>query len=596
MIKSFVITVIMVLFSYAAVFTQEQERPTPPPRETRMPEADRIEREEPQRDRLPEFELPEYVITGRATFRLPYIHKPKITEQNIYIAEVSETMESIDRDVETTPIDLPTKSFGEFRTVPAMQHGQVRLGYGRFNTPAVSGWANYRSGAWDVSGRLSYLNTEGHELYAEGYDLDGRLQFGYRIPREAPTLVRGGRPHLIIGFEGLKHGLFRPAMGVDLNGFDLRKRTFRSSYSEIGFQSGTDAPFEFDFTFGWRGSTLENEEHPVDNGEVNIPQLNDDEVYSRLTTLGYIEAVRFRSSIEYIVNNLDFDTEAELNNPHFFKGAATALFPVVQDYMTLELGGSLYSTRHTHSDFESFVKPFIELRVSPVQSFTVYGRYAPEVIHRSLYSLHHYYPYTGWWAPDEGQQVMIMPSDEKINVAAGVEFIPHRQLNVHAYAHYREIEAYPGFHSMNSYGTLNLTYLGTTTLFSINADIRYALTDRDILTTQTSLRYTTNDHFDSSVPFIAPVEIAAMYTHEFEFGLRASAGFEFLSSRRAAYLAGDSDALGTLVNLNLDVQYQFHNIMGVYMKLDNVLNHSYERYYTYSARPFYVEGGIQLSF
>ncbi len=587
MIKSFVICIIITLVTVSTGYTQE--RPTPPPRETRIPETDRIEREEPQRERLPEFELPEYVITGRATFRLPYVHKPKITEQNIYIPEVAETMTGVDRDIETTPVDLPTKSFGEFRTIPAMQHGQARLGYGRFNTPVVSGWAHYRSGSWDASGRLFYLNTEGHETFFEGYDVDGRFQFGYRVPQEAPALVRGGRPYLTIGFKGLKYGLYQAA-GPEP--FPLiQDRIFRTSYSEIGFQSGTEAPFDFDFTFGWRGSTLEDE-----FGEP-VTQINDDEVYIRLHTLGYIESVRFRSSIEYIVNNLDFDNEEELNDPHYFKGTATAFFPVVEEYITLELGGSIYSTRHTHSEYESSVKPFVELRMMPLRSVTVYGRYAPEIIHRSLYSLQNIYPYLRWQAIMPEQQVAVIPSDEKINATAGVEFVPHRQLNINAYTQYREIEAYPAFHSLDDYyRSFYLTYLGTSKLFSISADVRYAFTERDILTTQTSLRYTTNDYFDSSVPHVAPVEIAAIYTREFSPDMRASAGLEFLSSRRAAFKTADSDALGTFVNLSLDVQYQFHNIMGVYMKLDNILNQSYERFYTYPARPLYIEGGIQISF
>lgn len=593
MMKRAVISIIMMLIIFGTGYAQEQERPTPPPRETRIPDTDRIEREEPRQDRLPEFELPEYVITGRATFRLPYVHKPKVTEQAIYIPDESEKMAGVDRDIATTPVDIPTKSFGEFRTIPAMQHGQVRLGYGRYNTPVVSGWANYRSGAWDVSGRLSYMNTEGHDPSFDGYDLDGRFQFGYRIPQEAPALFRGGRPYLTIGFEGTQYGLYwRAPVRPPAQFTDIQERNFRSSYSEIGFQSGADAPFDFDIMFGWRGSTLE------DKFEEPVARFNEDEFYTRLHTLGYVESVRFRTSVEYIVNNLDFEDEEDLNDPQFLKGTASALFPVVEDYITLELGGGIYSTRDTHSDYETSFKPFVELRLMPLRSVTVYGRYAPEMIYRSLYSLQTMYPYIRWQAVMPEIQGAVVHSDEKFNAAAGIEFIPHRRVNVNAYTQYREIDAYPAFHSLDefSYRAFYLTYLGRSKIFSVNADIRYALSERDILTTQTSLRYTTNDYFNSSVPHIAPVEIAAVYTREFSPGLRASAGLEFLSSRRAAYETGDSDALGTFLNLNLDVQYQFHNIMGVYMKLDNILNQSYERFYTYPARPFYVEGGIQLSF
>ncbi len=592
--KSFVIGIFIVFLGSSLVHTQEQERPTPPPRETDIP--DRIEREEPDRERLPEFELPEYVITGRATFRLPYVHKPKITEQNIYVAEITERMTGVDRELETSPIDIPTKTFGEFRQLPSVQHGQVRLGYGRFNTPVISGWANFRSGDWDVSGRLSYLNTEGYEDFAEGYDLDGRFQFGYRLSQDLPALLRGGRSSLTIGFEGLKYGLFSQT-SVDDDDIGLpiiiedphtMDRTWRSSYSEIGFESGAGAPFDYDLLFGWRGSTLDNDAGPV-------TRLNDDELYVRLSTLGYIEAVRFRTGFEYIVNNLDIEVDDEINDPQYLRGSVTALFPIADDFMSFEVGGSIYSTRGTHADRETSLKPFAEVRVMPQRSFTIYARYAPEVNHRSLHSLQHYYPYLGWWAIPPGV-VAIMPSDEKINVAAGVEFNPHRKLNVNAYTQYLEIDGYPGLYGVDSYGTVQLTHLGTSKIFSVNSDVRYVLSDRDILTSKISLRYTKNDYFDSSIPQIAPVAIAGVYTREFPFGLRASAGIEFLSPRRASYRVGGDDGLDHLINLNLDVHYQFHNIMGVYMKFDNLLNQSYERYFTYPARPFYIEGGIQISF
>jgi len=597
---SFVISIIIVFVVFGSVYAQEQERPTPPPRETEIPEEERIEREEPRRDRLPEFELPEYVITGRATFRLPYVHKPKITEQNIYVAEASKTMKGVARDIETSPVELPTKSFGEFHPVPSMQYGHVRLGFGRYNTPVISGWANYRSQEWDVAGRLGYMNTEGYESFAEGYDLDGRFQFGYRISSDAPAIVRGGRPYLTIGFEGHKYGVFAPGEVIPDTSLFTHPRTFRTGYSEIGFQSGTDAMFDYDLTLGWRGSTLEEEAEPD-------LRFNDDELYVQMSTLGYIESVRFKTDLKYISNSIDLDynqespgddedlTNPEINSPRFFKGQVTAMFPFSDNSITLELGGNFYSARGTHTEIESSIKPFVELRVMPFRAITVYGRFAPEMYHNSLYSYQHSHRYIHWW-PVDVNDFLILPSDEKINVTAGIEYIPHRRINVNAYAKYREVEQYPAFESIDEYGIHTLSYLGKSTFFSVNGDVRYSLTDRDIITTQAALRYTKNDFYDTSIPYIAPVEIAAMYTRDFPFGLRTSAGVEFVSSRRAAFLTGDSDELGTFVNLNLDVQYQFHNIMGVYLKFDNILNQSYERYHTYPARPFYVEGGIQISF
>jgi hypothetical protein len=587
--RNALLPVISMLILHASVSAQQEERPLPPPRETQVEERERIEREEPQR--LPEFELPEYVITGRATFRLPYVQKPPFNEQSVYVAEIPETMQTGERDIATAPIDLPARSFGEFAAGPSMQYGQVRLGYGRFNTPVVSAWANYRHEEWDLSGRVAYLNTKGYEPFAEGYDTDGRFYVGYRIPATAAPLLRGAKPSVTMGFEGLKHHLkFPEAAG-------LVSRKFRSTFSEIGFSSGSEAPFDFDLTLGWRGSTLED-------GITDEYSFDDDEWYLRLETLGYLGPVRVRSGVTYVANDHNMESPitsqfpdlegTETAEPRFFNVSALALIPLPDNRLTLEIGGRLYSVQTMPGDGETIVKPFAELRVTPANTLTMYGRFAPEVLPWSLHSMHAVNPYlffNGLFYTGS-----FYPSDESINLTAGAEYNPMRSLTVHAYGRYREIDNYPGIASIWPVGTMALTHEGTTKIASINADVRFAASDRDIITTQASFRYSTNDFYDTSVPYIAPVEIAAVYTREIARGLRASAGFEFLSPRRAMYIDGASDDLDMIVRLNLDVQYQFSNIMGVYMQADNLLSHSYDRYHTYLARPFYIEGGIQFSF
>lgn len=611
MIKSIAISIFIGTMCLSSAYTQEQERPTPPPRETQIPEAERIEREEPRRDRLPDFELPEYIITGRATFRLPYVQKAKITEQSVYNPTIANHMTGVERDLKTTPVEMPTRSFGDFRAAPRMQYGHLRIGYGRFKTPVLSGRANFSSSPWDASGRIFYSNTEGHEPFASGYDVDGQFQFGYRIPDTAPAFFRGGRPNITIGFEGLKYGLSRPMdmqlpVGDNAGGdaSDIRKRSLRSDYTQIGFLSGHDAPFDYEFLFTWRGSTYEDEDGI-------IPQVNEHQYNLNFTTLGYIGPLRFRTDVEYRADNLDFETSDILNNPRFFKGAFTAHFPLVEKFLFLELGGSYYSTRGTHTNYSSSLKAFVEVRLLPLRTLTLFTRYAPDITHRSLYSLQSLYPYIGWWMTlpngtntfvDPRDRAVIpslriMPSDEKINITLGGKYTPDQRVNVHLYTQYREIESYPAFELADIYGTTNLTYLGKTKLLSLHADVRYALTERDIFTTQVRFSYSENDFYNKkTVPLVAPVEIASMYTREFRFGLRVSAGFEFLYPRRATYLEIGPESLGTLVNVNLDVQYQFHDIIGVYVTFDNILNQSYERYYTYIARPFYIESGIQIIF
>jgi hypothetical protein len=613
MTKTIFISIIIAILVITVVHAQEPERPTPPPRETQIPETDRIEREEPRRERLPDFELPEYVITGRATFRLPYVQKAKITEQSVYNPAIPSQMSGVDRDIKTTPVDIPTRSFGEFSTAPGMQYGQLRIGYGRYKTPVLSGWANYSSTLWDASGRIYYSNTVGHEPFARGYDVDGLFQFGYRIPETAPAFFRGGRPNLTIGSEGLKYGLYEQMINrlpttdtghtVRNDVSEVRNRLLRTDYTQIGFQSGYDAPFDYEFRFAWRGSTHDDEDGI-------IPQINEQIYNLNFTTLGYFGALRFRTGVEYNADNLDFETNDILNNPRFFRGTLTTHFPLVEKFLLLDLGGSYYSTRGTHTNYSSSLKPFAEIRIVPLHSLTLYTRFAPEMTYRSLYSLQSLHPYIGWWMAEPNgtttfvdprvrvvvPSLRIMPSDERINITLGGEYVPDRRVNIHLYTQYREIEAYPAFESVDIHGTTNLTYLGKTKLFSLNADVRYAITDRDILTTQMRYSYSKNDFYDTTVPHIAPLEIASMYTREFRFGLRVSAGFEFLYPRRATYLGTGPESLGTVVNLNLDVQYQFHDIIGVYITFDNVLNQSYERYYTYTARPFYAEGGIQIFF
>jgi hypothetical protein len=558
-------------------FAQEQERPQPPPRETRIPDAERIERQEVPEERLPEFELPEYVITGRATFRLPYVQKQNVTERNVYVAAIPESMQYIDRDIDTTPIDVPTKSFGEFAALPTSQHGQVRLGFGRFNTPALSGWAHLRSGPWMLATQLHYLTTEGYKDFAEGMDLDARFRAGYQFDQSAPLLLQGAQPYLAFGFETVNHHILPDTLLFE----PLRDRGFRSAFTEVGFLSGAGAPFDFDLSFGWRGSTLEDE------SDVFEKQFtNDDEIYARASTLGYLGSTRLTTDLVYKVNKLE--REVTENDTEFFNATVRVLFPFMDNRASVELGGSYYSLLPSDSDRESLVKPFAEFRYMPGSAVTFYAAYAPGVNHHSLPSLRTLNPFVN-------RNVPIRFSDERVTARAGAEYAPTRAVQVNSFVQYRSVDDYPVFLHSTPDGTFVLDYTGRTTVFSLHTDVRYAPSEKDFFTSNVTLRHTNNDEFDMAVPFLSPVEIAAMYTRDFGNGIRGSVGVELFGPRTYSYLEDDGD-LSAFLNLHLDVQYQFHNIMGVYMRLDNIFNQAYERYYPYPARPFYIEGGIQLSF
>jgi hypothetical protein len=566
-----IMLIILVVFLMSPVHTQEQTKPEPPTREAPGTAGESQDRQE----RLPEFELPEFIITGRATFRLPVVHKPKVDEQYVYVAEIPARMKVTGRELDTTPVDLPSKSFGEFPKLPIIQRGMLRLGYGRFNSPHILGWTNFRGDPWDAALKLRYFGTEGYRSFAEGYDFDVLGTAGYRL-QDNLAVMGGARTYLTIGFTNIKYHLRQnPLIPVQEFEQNIWERRYRSGVTEAGISSGTGLPFTYEFNVGWRGSTIE---------DIDSDPVNDDEVYTRLTTLGYVQDVRITGDFQFIVNYIERIVPTA--DPNYLRGGLRALIPLVKDRLTVEAGGTVFYTRPSNDEFTTVIKPFADIRYSLLGTLVLYTRYEPEVIHRSLTGLRSMNPFVSAMSA-------IWHSDETVDVSGGVFYTPSKRLQLHAYVGYQRIKFYPAFDLLLERGMFVVDYRGTTTITSLGTDITYSLSPRDLITTQIVFRQSKNNFYDKTVPYLAPFEIAAVYTREFLPQLRGSVGLELLGDRRATF-SGRHDALDAFANVTLDVQYQFHNIIGLYLSIDNMLDHTYDRYISYPARPFYIEGGIQL--
>ncbi len=571
MIRSIGLLLILIFLSGIHLAAQEQEKPEPPARQTPAT----AEQTREGQERLPEFELPEFVITGRATFRLPPVQKPKASENYVYVAEVPDKMPAGAREIDTTPVDLPDKSFGEFADTPLLQNGFARLGYGRFNSPHASGWTHFTSGQWDASAQLDYFDTRGFEPFAEGKRFDGRITGGYRFDQAIP-FIGGGRTFLTMGLLNNDYYLKQNPIYVPL-GFDplLTGRKLRSGLTEIGLTSGPGLPFDYEFRFGWRGSTIEDEQSA---------ETSDDEITTRLKTLGYISDIRLQSEFLFIVNYLDRVVPSA--DPNFLRTTVKALVPLAGERLHLELGGSVYYIRPSNADFSTLFKPFGELRFTPAGAISLYARFEPQVLHRSLYQLREMNPYVS-------ASSIIRHAEESVNLSGGIIFTPSKKLQLHGYAAYLEIEDYPTFDLLLERGMFTVDYTGTTSIASLAGEMVYSATSRDLITAQLVIRRAKNSFYETTVPYLPAFEAAAVYTRDFSARIRGSAALEILGARRPNFSGAWND-LDAFANISLDVQYRFHNIMGVYLSVDNMLDHTYSGFIGYPMRPFYIEGGIQL--
>jgi hypothetical protein len=555
------------------VSAQEPAKPEPPSRVVQ----EATEETQDRQNRLPEFELPEFIITGRATFRLPPVHKPKAEEQYVYVAEVPERMSVIGRELDTAPVDIPSKSFGEFPQLPVTQNGMLKLGYGRFNSPHIQGWTNFRTDPWDIAAKVRFYDTIGYEPFAKGYEFDAQATAGYRLPDDM-IIIGGGRTYFTLGIINKKYNLKQNPLIVDDPDETVHaiwKREHRSGYMEAGISSGTMFPFTYEINFGWRGSTIE---------DVDIDPVNDDEVYTRISTLGYLNNIRVTGDFQFIVNYIE--RSVPTGDPNYLRGGLKALIPFAGDRLSLEAGVTVFYTRPSNDDFTNITYPFAEIRYSLFPEMVIFGRYSPEVIHRSLMGLRSINPYVS-------ASTMIYHSDKTVDVSGGFFYTPSKKLQLHTYAGYQRIKFYPAFDLLLERGMFVVDYRGTTSIASLGTDVTYAFSPKDLITAQVILRKSKNNHYDKVVPYLAPVEAAAMYTRELLPRLRGTVGLEMLGARRATFSGSDSD-LDAFANMTIDFQYQFHDIFGIYLSIDNLLDHNYNRYVNYPVRPFYIEGGIQI--
>jgi outer membrane cobalamin receptor len=189
-----------------------------------------------------------------------------------------------------------------------------------------------------------------------------------------------------------------------------------------------------------------------------------------------------------------------------------------------------------------------------------------------------------------------------VDVAGGVQFDILSRGTGRVYFKYQRIRDFPLYVDPSTlnyimifpapYADWAVRYDGTTRIAALNAEVLVDLTQMDHVSGTMIILSTHNSYTGDQVPYLAPVTITGSYTHQFPFGLSTQLGVRFVGERQIALSGGPR--LNSYSLLDASAEFSFTKDLGIFLRLNNILDQRYSIWNCYQELPFSVLGGITV--
>lgn len=551
-----------------------QEKPLPPPREF-APETRQV------RDVLPALTLPEYVITGTDMIAFTEDRKAAATapDSREFTARAGRGTRE-DRFFDTAPTRMPLRTPLLTGSAEVLR---VRAGYGSFATPLLEAWYGDRFARGDAAAHLSYEKTDGHVAYADRSDFLFDLAGGTYLPRNLHPLLASSRVQGDVAVEARTYGLYADKLPLATPMFDFRRSAF-------GFSAGMDlisrrnatlthtlrlsiGHYAVEEEFSLRDSMrLDTYEH-IEN-RVEVDATADTRIFSRDVSLGFLAHFTGMS-----------ETAPQRSAPLFLRGRAATAFSL-GEATRLETAAALYLFHGSDQAMQLRLYPSLMLRQRFGSDWSAYAGWQPTVIERTFRGFLESNPYLMLAS-------RLRHTDAPLRFEIGMEFDDRKASSARVGASYLSSTSWPRFTLLPDpvRQQWELQYDGRAHILTMHAALQHAFTPRTRILTALELRTSAVDENRGRVPYLPDYTARTLLSHEFSFGLKLQPSFELVGEQEA-----DGGALPAYMLLGFDVEYRLLRNLGLFLRIDNLLDQRWERWPGYRERPFFMMGGITAHF
>ena len=502
------------------------------------------------RVRYPQFDVPEYTITGEDSRRLNQAQRPAFVAEG---ESADARSAGIGRRDRTVMAGDPKNPGYAGQTAPFS--AGLRMGYGSFRTPSFDGWIGQGFTNADVMLSAGFRSGRGHVPNADNQHAYNTLSGG--------VAVGGMRVAGSFGVDGSgyrPYGSTRPEQWrmVTSISADAEVRSLR--FGNVRITPGIHV----------RGTSLE------------------DLVKSQETQLGFDFGL-----------HADMGRISILGDASFWSAAYTATVPVYSPYLitvgakaragltdVLDIEGGLTvgSARGTDQASEGWIDPHFGVFWRPASGVTTYLRFDPTVQRASLWGILAENPYLVN-APH------LRNRRTTTHLVAGADYRPDPGLRTGVLLRYDRIKNMPVFVDKDSTGFWTPFYADRVTVFGLEGNLSLDISDADMLNVSLVIRHTTDTATDLSVPYQPDLELDFQSVHRFPFGLRLMPSLRLVGSRYAD--PENERVLPTYLDIGLRAEYIVISSFTISFSLGNIFNADRTWWEGYAGIPRTAEFGAE---
>jgi len=536
----------------AAVMAQgvvAQDKPEPPRRQG-VVSADSVVRPD---QKLPQIDLPEFLITGKERIDLPEFSKTTLDEDRIFDASSRKPGPG---QRESTDISLggSVKEQIGFGGASEGFNGKVTAGYGTYQSPFFDGWFGKSFGTSDFLLKAGYKASDGHVSNADFRRAYSGLSGGFHLPDDA-SMFPGARLQGSVGFHGDGFNLYGSRVPA-------RRRTVNRFLTDVSLMSAPAEPFSYTSGFHVRSTSLQDSSSAREvllgfeftgNGEVGPLEVKGD---AGLWTSFYTAT-------------------SKEHNPYYTQLGAGARY-TLDNTFDFTGGVTLFMYRGSDLDARARLYPRIGITWYTNQWMQLFARYEPMVQRSGLSQTVEANPYVF-------QDVRLRHHEVVNNLTAGAEFELTRRVKARAAASYKQIRNAPIFVDATSQGIWTAEYFGLTRVISFDGDLYADITSEDYLAASISIRGNRNSVSQKRTPYFPSALVSGLYQHRFPFGLTLGASVKLTGQQYTDIQNTASITAFTLVDFN--VEYVVIPGLSVLGMMNNVFNQPHRWWEGYQGLP-----------
>lgn len=495
-----------------------QDKPEPPRRQGGV-SADSVIRPD---QRLPQIDLPEFLITGKERIDLPEFSKTTLDEDRIFDASSRKPGPG---QRESTDISLggSIKEQIGFGGSSGGFNGKVTAGYGTFQTPFFDGWFGRSFGTSDFLLKAGYKASDGHVSNADFRRGYSGLSGGFYLSDDA-SMFPGARLQGNVGFQG---------DGFNLYGSRVpdRRRTVNRFLTDVSLMSAPAEPFSYTSGVHIRSTSLQ------DSASAREVLLG-----FEFTGTGDVGPLEVKGDAGLWTSFLT--SPSKLHNPYYTQFGAGARY-TLDNTLDFTGGATLFMYRGSDLDARARFYPRIGITWYTSQWIQLFARFEPMVQRSGLSQIVEANPYVFHDAGLRHHEVVN-------NLGAGVEVELVRRVKVRAAASYKQIRNAPIYLDAASQGIWAAEYFGLTRVVAFDGDLYADITSEDYLAASISIRGNKNSVTGKRTPYFPSALVSGLYQHRFPFGLTVGTAVKLTGQQYTDIQNTSSMTAFTLVDINVE--------------------------------------------